>query len=227
MRFNTNNSVTTTETVPLIEESKKYDLSYYLESIPKSKTEIDSITSQRNEAYYKLGVIYENQFNETDLAINELETLLTFNPSTELKVPTNYELYKIYTKLNSQKAQVYKSEIINNYTDSKYAKIILNPAQLYNEDSEIDSPIKVYTRVFYDYEDEKYEQVVEESNLAISKYIGLEIVPKFELLKAYAIGKKDGLDAFKEALEFVSANYPDTEESKKALEVLELINTKI
>ena len=39
--------------------------------------------------------------------------------------------------------------------------------------------------------------------------------------------KKDGILAFKEALEFIVANYPNTEEGKKALEVLQTINSKI
>jgi tetratricopeptide (TPR) repeat protein len=227
IRFNTNTSVTTTKTTPLIDDSKKYELSYYLDNIPKNESEIDSIAVQRNNAYYKLGVIYENQLNETDLAINELETLLTFHPSEELVLPTNYQLYKIYSKLNNEKALAFKNEIIINYPNSQYAKIILNPTEISDKNEEVDSPINVYTSAFYDYEKEEYQQVIEESNKAIAQYAGQEIVPKFELLKAYAIGKKDGLNAFKEALEFVSATYPDTEEGKKALEVLETINTKI
>jgi hypothetical protein len=57
--------------------------------------------------------------------------------------------------------------------------------------------------------------------------MGEPIVAKLELLKAYAIGKSQGLVAFKEALEFVALNYPNTEESKKALEVIETIKLKL
>ena len=227
MRLNANSSsVTTTDVTPLIDASKKYDLSYYLESIPSEPSKIDSIALQRNTAYYKLGVIYENQFDETDLAIQNLEKLLTFQPSEAILLPTNYQLYKIYTKLNSDKAIAYKNEIVNDYPDSNYAKIILNPTELAEKDENAESPINVYTLAFYDYEDEDYERVIEESNKAIKQYAGQEIVPKFELLKAYAIGKKDGMNAFKESLEFITAKYPDSEESKKALEVLETIDTK-
>ena len=63
--------------------------------------------------------------------------------------------------------------------------------------------------------------------ITTSNFEGLPIVPKFELLKAYAIGKKEGLAAFKKALDFVSVNYPNTEEGKKAIEVSETIKTKI
>ena len=81
--------------------------------------------------------------------------------------------------------------------------------------------------VFYEYKDNKFDAVIEKANLAITKYEGQAIVPKFELLKAYTIGKKEGIEAFQVALDFVATNYPNTEEGKKALEVLETIKSKI
>jgi hypothetical protein len=44
------------------------------------------------------------------------------------------------------------------------------------------------------------------------------------LLRAFAIGKTQGEDAFRSALEFVALNYSNTEEGKKAEEVMVSIN---
>ena len=68
---------------------------------------------------------------------------------------------------------------------------------------------------FTTYKDNKFDAVLEKANLAITKYEGHEIVPKFELLKAYTIGKKEGIEAFEIALKVVATNYPNTEEGKK------------
>ena len=81
--------------------------------------------------------------------------------------------------------------------------------------------------MFYEYKEEKLDTVIDKSTIAISKFEGQAIVPKFELLKAYALGKKNGLEAFKTALEYVAMNYPNTEEGAKALEVIETIKSKI
>jgi outer membrane protein assembly factor BamD (BamD/ComL family) len=132
----------------------------------------------------------------------------------------------MYLPLNNEKALFYKNEIINNYPESRYAKIILNPKEMVEEDNS-DSPESVYATIFYEYKEEKFESVIKQTTTAINKYQDLTIVSKFELLKAYAIGKKDGLIAFKEALDFVVVNYPNTEEGKKALEVLQAIETKL
>ncbi len=226
MRITTVNPNTIIATTTQVDESQKYDLPYYFKTVPSDPVKIDSIAVERNEAYYKLGLIYEGQFKETELAISRLEKLLTFNPSEELSLPAKYHLYKMYNTLNSNKALAYKNDIITNYAESRYAKIILNPTEAIGEDVTSISETE-YIELYHEYEDEKFESVIEKSTIAIGKYEGQQIVPKFELLKSYAIGKKDGIIAFKEALEFIVANYPNTEEGKKAMEVLQTINSKI
>jgi tetratricopeptide (TPR) repeat protein len=226
VQINTSKNAQTITTVNGVDNAKRYDIMYYLNQIPSNPIVIDSISLARNNAYYKLGIIYESQFKETDLAISKLEKLLTFNPSEEIELPTKYHLYKMYLNVNQEKSQFYKNEITSNYPNSKYAQIILNPSEVISEDQVSKSEIE-YAEIYYKYEAEQYDEVISKTTEAIGKYNGQIIVPKFELLKAYAIGKKDGLLAFKEALDFIAMNYPNTEEAKKALEVLQTINSKI
>lgn len=220
------NNLDALQVVKKIDESKKYDLDYYLENIPSDLSKIDSLKHDRNNAYYKLGVIYKEQFNEYDLAIAKFEDLLLLNPDEKLEVPTKYHLYKIYETQNNSKAAILKDDITTNFATSLYAKILLNPNSVLTEEVE-SAPESEYALVFYDYKDNNFDAVIEKANLAITKYEGHAIVPKFELLKAYTIGKKEGLEAFQIALDFVATNYPNTEEGKKALEVIETIKSKI
>ena len=209
-----------------INDSEKLDLSFYMDNMITDPVKIDSITLARNDAYFKLGLIYKEQFKVAELAINRLEKLIRFNPVSTILLPAKYHLYKIYSSKNSDKATSLKNDIVTNYPTSKYAKIILNPNEVFTNENEI-TPEDEYALVFYEYKDELFESVIEKSTQAISKYEGEKIVPKFELLKAYAIGKKDGIAAFNEALDFVAVNYPNTEEGKKALDVMATIKTKI
>lgn len=209
----------------ILDESKKYELSYYLDNIPIDKSKIDSLKVDRNNAYYKLGVIYKEQFSELELASNRLESLLLFNPNESLEVPAKYHLFKIYSDQKNTRAETLKDDIISNFSSTLYAKIILNPNSVL-ENASRNAPESEYAKVFYDYKDNKFEKVLEAANLAITKFEGQVIVPKFELLKAYTIGKKEGLKAFKIALDYVATNYPNTEEGKKALEMIETIKLK-
>lgn len=207
-------------------KSELLELSYYLDKIPTNQQKIDSLKNDRDNSYYNLGIIYKEQFKELELAKEKLEKLLSFNPSINYSLPAKYHLFKLYEAENNIKSIALKMDILSNYPNSNYAKIIENPS-----DSLVSNDINLatneYAKVFYSYKDEKFEAVIKSAGEAILKFQGDPIVPKFELLKAYAIGKKEGILAFKEALDFVAMNYPNTEESKKALEVLETIKTKI
>ncbi len=209
-----------------VSEQEKLELSYYLDKIPSEKITIDSIANERNTAYFKLGIIYKEQFKEMDLAKNKFEKLIAFNPDLALLIPAKYHLYKIYESQGDEKAVSIKKDIVTNYAASKYAKIILNPNQALEED-EKNAVETEYVAIYYDYEAENFDIVIEKTTLAIAKYMGEPIVAKLELLRAYAIGKKQGLAAFKAALELVALNYPNTEEAKKALEVIETIKLKL
>jgi len=66
----------------------------------------------------------------------------------------------------------------------------------------------------------KLQKVYIRAENSIKQFEDLPIVPKFELLKAYALKQTKGIEAFKEAIDFVALSYPNTEEGKHAIELL-------
>jgi len=205
-----------------IANAEKYNVETYIKLIPTNSEVIDSLVNSRNNAYYKLGIVYKDQFNEPKLAIQRLEKLLTYNPPTNLGIPAKYHLHKAYLTVNSTKANEYKNEIITNYPNSKYAKILANP-EAFATDNSANEAENEYIGMFFEYKEGKYQSVIDKTSNAIVTYEGKPIAAKFALLNAYAIGKLNGTEAFNEALTKVSINYPNTEEAKKALEVIETL----
>ena len=207
-------------------ESALLTLNYYLDKIPTDKQKISILKRDRDDSYYNLGLIYKEQFKEKALAKDKLEKLLTLNPAINYELPAKYHLYQLYMDENNPLAAILKVDILSNYPASNYAKIIENPSKALEEGA-INLAEEDYACIFYEFKDEKFDDVIINTNSAILKYQGDPIIAKFELLKAYAIGKKEGLVAFKEALDFVTMNYPNTEESRKALEIIATIKSKI
>lgn len=201
-----------------IAENEMFNPEVYIARVPKDEAVIDSLSNERNFAYYQLGLIYKEKFKELDLAYNRLETLLTNKPEERLIVPAKYNLFKIYEELGmDEKAAFYKNDILTNYADTRYAEILRNPnTQLATDES---SPEYKYKELYKDFEDQKYAEVIDLCDEYITLYHGTEIVPKFELLKATAIGKQDGFEAYKAALNFVSLNYANTEEGRQAQDI--------
>lgn len=202
------------------EVKKRYELSTYLDRIPKDKIGIDSLTTQRNEALYQLGLIYKEQFKNPQLAIKNLERLQTLNTDKRLELPINYHLYQIYSSLNNSKANKYKSVILNTYPDSKYAQIIKFPNKKLKQEESVDATEKTYKEIYYLYKKDKFAETINKIDAVLPTIQGSFLIQKFELLKAYAIGKTQDKEKYKKAMEFVALNYANTQEGKKAKEIV-------
>ena len=194
------------------EVNEKYTTNFYIKDIPTDKIVIDSLSKQRNFAYYQLGVIYKEKFKEYQRAADKLEKLLNFNPEERLILPSMYNLFKIYEIIDKDKALAMKSRIIAQYPDSRYAQIISNP----NASNEVaSSPEIAYDLLYKGYENTLYREVLPKTEAAIEQFTGEEMLPKFELLKANLTGKLKGLAEFKKALNYVALTYPNSEEGKE------------
>jgi hypothetical protein len=202
----------------------RYDLSTYLEKIPKDNKVLDSLKINRNQALFELGLIYKEQFENPILAIERLERLKTLNEDKELVLPIYYNLYQLYTTTeNIEKATLNKNGVLTNFPASIQAQIILYPNQETTEEKVSSETEERYKEVYYLYKDKKYEEVVatvEEMLLEVKNSI---LIPKFELLKAYAIGKYKDQNSFRIALEYIALSYPNTFEGKKAQELVSQI----
>lgn len=199
-------------------ESEKYSSKYYIDQLPKKQDEIDKLKTDRNFAYFQLGTIYKEKFLEYKLAQNKLEALLNQNPEERLILPAMYNLFKIYEITNQvDKALAMKNAIIAKYPNSRYTQILQNKIEVNPSNGE---PDVAYLNLFQQYNIGNYRQVLPELDKAIEQFTGDQIVPKMEILKANVIGKTKGLAEFKKALNFVSLNYPNASEGKKAEEML-------
>lgn len=196
-----------------------YNPETYIASLPTDKAEIDSIAKERNFAYYQLGIIYKEKFREFELSKSRFEDLLNNNPEDRLILPSKYNLYKIYVELGlNRKAEAMKADIVANYPDSRYAEILLNPQSELAKDE--NSPEVIYTNLYKKFENQEYQEVITEADIQIKRLEGDDFLPKFEILKASAKGRLYGFEAYKEGINHIALTYPNSEEGKKAQEIL-------
>ncbi|WP_281541835.1 tetratricopeptide repeat protein [Maribacter aestuarii] len=206
--------VSGTEIDVLPTEDEKFSLAYYMDRIPTEITIIDSLKTERNFANYQLGLIYKEKFKENLLAVEKLEKVLASNPEERLVLPSKYNLYKIYEEVGSPLMASMKADIIANHRNSRYAEILLNPQAVLSDNS--DSPERRYEELFKKFNNQEFLEVITGAEANINRYTGDPIVPKFEMLKANAIGRLQGFNDFKEALNYVALTYPNNPEGKKA-----------
>lgn len=197
------------------EDNELFDPNYYIAQIPDDQVKIDSIKTERNLAYYQLGLIYKEKFKEYDLSKDKFQSLLGMEPDQKLVLPSKYNLYKIYELQGyTNQAENIKQDIINNYPDSRYAAILSNPeSALARDDSD---PENVYNRLYKQLENQEYQLVIDECDRFISVFEGEKIVPKFELLKANATGRLYGFEEYSKAIGYIAYTYANTPEGAQA-----------
>ncbi|SKB51355.1 protein involved in gliding motility SprE [Maribacter arcticus] len=208
------NTTSITDSLSTISDDEKFSLEYYMDRLPTDVAVIDSLKTERNFANYQLGLIYKEKFNENLLAAGKLEDVLASNAEERLILPSKYNLYKIYEEVDSPLMNAMKNDIITNHSDSRYAEILLNPQAVLADNS--DSPEKRYENLFKKFKEQEFLQVITGAEENINRFTGDPIVPKFEMLKANAIGRLQGFELFKEALNYVALTYPNNPEGKKA-----------
>lgn len=207
-------------------DTELFDPEFYISRIPTDQKEIDSIAKQRNFAYYQLAVIYKEKFKEYELSKNTFQDLLKMEPEDKLILPSKYNLYKLYQLLGeNDEASIAKSDIIANYPESRYASILENPESAALKDE--NSPENIYKNIYDKLESQNYSQVILEVDDYIDQIEGDPMIPKFELLKATAIGRLQGFEAYNEALNFVALNYANSPEGEKAQDIIDNVLPKL
>ena len=200
-------------------EEELYDPEFYISRIPTEPTAIDSLSKDRNFAYYQLGLIYKEKFKEYVLAKDKLQELLESDPEERLVLPSKYNLYKIYEILGlTGEAEIAKNDIINNHPDSRYATILLNPNTALAEDE--NSPENIYEGIYRKYEAQEYSDVIAQCDKYIILFDGESIVPKYEFLKAVSKARLFGFESYKEAINYIALNYPNSPEGEKAEDMI-------
>ena len=196
---------------------ERYNVDFYLKQIPTDSLELKNLKIERDNAYYQLGLLYSDRLEEYEVAASKLEHLLAINPEVGLIEPTKYHLYKIYLKINPNKAQAMLTDLTVNHPNSRYTQVALNPNTVVDAEG---SPTDDYNQIYRLYANGAYYETLQELDAKIPTVIGDGVISKFELLKAMTIGKLRGLENYREALEYVAFTYPTSKEGKEAERII-------
>jgi 7,8-dihydro-6-hydroxymethylpterin-pyrophosphokinase len=220
-KFNPNvNAVFTTtpveNTTEEIIEDPAFNPETYLAQIPPAAAQ-DSLQELQHEAYFQAGLAYKEQFAITETAIERFTSLLSSNPAERYLPPTWYHMYALHQN-SAGKQRYYGNQIVTNYPESDYAKMIQNPGALAENMAE-NKAILAEANVLF--AKQNFTDVIEKSEAQIPLLTDKSLQADWALLRATSIGRLDGLDAYKEALTVLVQTYPKTEAAKNAQEQLD------
>ncbi|WP_084017341.1 type IX secretion system periplasmic lipoprotein PorW/SprE [Moheibacter sediminis] len=209
------------------QDPRRYELEFYLEKIPTKRNELDKLKVERDTTELSLGIGYYDLFQNAKVATTTLEHLVSTPPKNEeTNAQALYQIYRINNKIeNISKADEYKNIILSKYPNSIYAEYILNPEFNFTTPTTQEA-LDYYQETYAFYKEKDYKQVKTRTALAIEKWPSEIIIAKFSLLNALAIGATEERDSFRNALELITIAYQNTDEAKKAQEIIDLMDGK-
>lgn len=211
------------------------DRNHYLKNIPFEKEKMNRSHNKMIEAYYDLGLVYREQFEDNEQSQKTFETLISKYDTCRYVLPSYYQLYKIFLEeRNNEKAEFYKNKILKEYPNSEYAKILLDPDYFREIAREKSQAEEYYKNTYMLYNDRQYAVVIANCLSSDSLYPKNFLAPKFLFLKALAIGKTSPVteigtrdyNNFKIALIEVTEKYPKDEVAEEAKKIIALMEKK-
>lgn len=197
---------------------------YYLRDIPTTQAKMDSSNARIVDAYYSLGMIYREQLDDKERAVESFETLIKRFPKNKYQLASYYQLYRLNLAMgNKPRADYYRNLIISQYPDSEYANILQNPNYLKDLEEFKGRAAVFYGETFAAYEAKDYDLVLKNASQAHIRFEKSDQLPRFDLLRAMAIGKTQKLDDFEAALKELIAKYPKGKERQEAENILKYI----
>ena len=184
------------------------EIDQQIAQLPANQEDIDAISHERIGVYFQIGQLYVYRLAEPALAIPALEKAVDSPQEHPSKLPALYALYQAHTALNSQAAQQYKDQILAAYPQSVYAQYLAQP------DRALVTPVSVlaaqYAEVYALYAEQKYAEAIERIDEVLTQSWSPEQISPWVLLRAQALGRIQGKEAFLAEQARIVRDYPNT-----------------
>jgi tetratricopeptide (TPR) repeat protein len=212
------------ETKPISRISDPQDQNYYLQDVPFTEEQIQASNELIATGLFNSGMIYSDDLYDYPKAVKQWEDFLTRFPDHKLRAPICFQLYETYAYLNDQeKSDFYKNIILEQYPNSNYARIILNPDYYKEIELKQKEAQDFYTSLYETYIKEEYANTINMANTGLEEYPFPDLAPKFDYLKAIAISKLYGNDTLLTLLTEIIRNYPATDVDTAATGLLDAL----
>ena len=200
---------------------KQINLDQFISQIRFDKKFIDSLQNDINENNLKLSNIYFSDFNNLDLSSDKLAKVLSNNPNNEQKVNALYKMYIIYQKKKNNESEYYKNKIMKEFPNSVFAQKINN---ILVDNDLNDTPFILYKKYLDMFNNGEYEKLLKDILNTEEFLKTTQYGPKLGLIRTISLGRVYGLNEFKKKLNNLTKKYPNSEESKYAINSLTLFN---
>jgi len=201
---------------------------FYLANIPFEEEQKQLSNDLVMESLNSVGYIYKEDLKDNARARESYKKLNERYPGNPHAVNSWYALYKIaQAKQDNEEAEYYKNLIINNFPDSDYARIIIDPDFYKKSGALRQEAMEFYEQTLLAYRNEQYFRVLMNANRARELYSeDTSLMPRFDFMRAISIGKIEVLDSMAVALNELVLKYQLSPVTPLAVDILRKLSSQ-
>ena len=210
------------------EDKDVYSQDYYLEIIPTTDSAKLATVDLIVQSFYQLGLIYKEELQDYEEAIEVFETLLSAYPKNKYEALSYYQLYTTHLLLDETLyAQQYFTKLQEEYPESDYLKMIIDPESYYSKNTAlVDSAMLYYEEVYALFRNSQFSEVVNKAELLRGKYQFHPVSEQLYLLSALSNGHLFGEQKLIESLNELLTVYGSGEVADEARAILKDIERR-
>jgi tetratricopeptide (TPR) repeat protein len=221
---NVSSTKANTEIQPMTEEETKAFLTQI--GIPLDDKGRDELRKKIAINLLNIGTAEYEQLLRTPRAITALDRLVQLSPTSPQALEGLYILYNIYNQdKNTAKAEATKALILQHHGNSDIAKTVQNPNFLNARQAKEKDLNNQYQAAYEAVSKGQFQDAIAKINAAQSQFgDSNSFKARFALLLAMCEGGTKGEEDYIKALRVVSTSFPNTDEDKKAKEMLAILS---
>jgi hypothetical protein len=179
------------------------------------------------DALYNSARLYQEKFSDIEKANQSYKDYMSRFPDHYRVPQALYNLYGLNKNSDLSLANSYKNQLIDRFPDSEYSKILSDPDYLESRIRAENRAEQVYNEAYREWEKGNTQAVIAICDSAEVEFPESELLPKFMLLKSYALAPSVSEKILKEELLRISTGFPGTEEAGRASEMIAYLNQRV
>nr|MBP7184560.1 hypothetical protein [Saprospiraceae bacterium] len=211
------------------DELSSGELEEIFKDVPGTPQQIQLANEKIETALLALGKLYRDKIDAYQLSADALEAMNKRYPTSKNELESWYYLNLDYQDLkNSASAKFYYDKILSKYPNTTFARVLSDP-NFVRDSKKAELTVNNFYDECYDAFQKGQHKVVTEKVQQAEKQFGVNnpLKARFALLNAMSIGNLQGKDAYISSLKEVIAKYPNSQEEKRAKEILRLLGVDV
>lgn len=199
---------------------------FYTRNLPLTDSAMLASISKEADSWFAAAGVYEEKIEDIDKAIETLLHLNQKHPDHYLMPQSLYQLVKLYAKKGELQLSDYnKQQLMSQYPESGYAKILSDPQYLQTIARRKEDALRKYDNVVASFNAGQYQQAKDLSIQAQREYSDLGIMPNLIYMEARSYGRMHNTDMMRERLEYLIEHYPSSQLVAPAQDKLDALAT--